>query len=284
VGSDGVGERVKQRLRAAYRSAFETSPTLRMLYYLMKVPSAKRTTTFVDASYSQEWSEFCEILDRTSSVDDWISIPGFDDAPATYIHNGRKTYGRFDANRVWMDEVEKTIRQSFPEARSITEYGCGVGRNVIDLKLRFPSMACYGYELSQAGVDVARAAAKKFGQDVAYAQLDYVKGTAADFVHPPTDLALTVFSLEQIPHASVLAVKNMLDHTNLGSIHMEPVCENYPLSYGGILGRLYTWRVDYLQNFDDGVRALPVADVSYRVLDTSANPLEPRPSLYTLRR
>jgi hypothetical protein len=228
------------------------------------------------------WGAYQERLDQTSDLDAWLCIRGFDDAPTTHVMNGKVRHGGFDTNRFWIDEIERTIRDRFPGAKSITEYGCGVGRNLLALKKRFPEMACYGYELADAGVQVARNAAKKFGLDVEYAQLDYVKDGPDKYVHPKTDLALTVFSLEQIPHVSPVAVKNMLDHVERGTIHVEPVCENYAKSYLGVLGRLYSKRVDFLQNFDDGVRALPVRAVHARVLDTSHNPLIPNPSVYAL--
>jgi hypothetical protein len=272
---------LKSRLRPLYTSVFERSPTARILY-LLATPRTRRDTEFVREGYTGSWSAYQKRLDRAKTLDEWLCIPGWDDAPTTHVYEGKVRHAGFDTNRYWMDEIEKTIREHFPGARSITEYGCGVGRNMLAMKKRFPEMACYGYELAEAGVEVARNAAKKFGLDVQYAQLDYVKDGPAKYVHPKTDLALTVFSLEQIPHVSPVAVKNMLDHVVLGTIHVEPVCENYPKSYLGVLGRLYSKRVDFLQNFDFGVRALPVSSVHRKVLDTSHNPLIPNPSVYAL--
>ncbi|MBS2016779.1 MAG: class I SAM-dependent methyltransferase [Deltaproteobacteria bacterium] len=272
---------LKSRLRPVYASVFERSPTARILY-LLATPRTRRNTEFVRDGYMGSWAAYQARLDASHTLEDWLCIRGFDDAPTTHVRDGRVIHGGFDTNRYWIDEIEQTIREHFPTARSITEYGCGVGRNLLALKRRFPEMACYGYELADAGVEVARNAAKKFGLDVKYSQLDYVKDGDAKYVHPKTDLALTVFSLEQIPHVSPVAVKNMLDHATLGTIHVEPVCENYPKSYLGMLGRVYSKRVDFLQNFDFGVRALPVRAVHAKVLDTSHNPLIPNPSVYSL--
>lgn len=274
---------LKSRLRPMYASLFERSPTARMLY-LLATPKTRRNTEFVRDGYMGSWSAYQSRLDASDSIGAWLCIRGFDDAHTTHVFDGKVRHSGFDTNRYWIDAIEQTIRERFPGAASITEYGCGVGRNLLALKQRFPSMVCCGYELADAGVAVARNAAKKFGFDVAYAQLDYVKDPPSKYVHPKTDLALTVFSLEQIPHVSMLAVRNMLDHSELGSIHVEPVSENYPRSYLGVLGRLYTKRVDFLQNFDDGVRALPVSAVHARVLDSSHNPLIPNPSVYALVR
>lgn len=272
---------LKSRLRPLYTSVFERSPTARILYLLAR-RRTERDADFVHDGYMDAWRAYREHLAGCATLEDWLCIRGVDDAPTTHVYQGRVRHGGYDTNRYWIDQIEATIRERFPGARSITEYGCGVGRNLLALKRRFPEMACYGYELAEAGVEVAREAARKFGVDVEYAPLDYVKDGPDRYVHPRTDLALTVFSLEQVPHVSSVAVKNMLDHSNLGSIHVEPVCENYPRTYLGFLGRVYTLRVDYLRNFDRVVRALPVREVHARVLDSSHNALIPHPSLYAL--
>ncbi|MGC4079555.1 MAG: class I SAM-dependent methyltransferase [Rubrivivax sp.] len=189
---------LKGRMRPLYTSVFERSPTARMLY-LLAAPRMRRDTEFVRDGYMGSWSAYEERLDRAATVDDWICIRGFDDAPTTHVFEGKIRHSGFDTNRVWIDEIVKTIAEHFPGARSITEYGCGVGRNLLAIKQRFPEMACYGYELADAGVHVARSAAKKFKLDVKYAQLDYIKDGRDKYVHPKTDLAITVFSLERNP-------------------------------------------------------------------------------------
>ncbi len=270
------------RLREIHRELYPHSPTLRVANLFVR-PAMQRTGAFVSEGYDHVWGAYEAHLDRCQTVEEWLCIDGFDDAATTHMRDGRLVRrARWDSNRYWHDEIEKTIREHFPRAKSITEYGCGVGRNVIALSRRFPEMKCYGYELVQAGVNVADRAAKKFGLDIEYAQLDYVRDPPAKFIHPESDLALTVFSLEQIPYASGVAVKNMLDHSKMGSIHVEPVPENYPKSYLGVLGRVYSNRVNYLRDFDAIVRSLPNHGVSFRTLPSSHNPLIPTPSVYTI--
>jgi len=272
----------KKKVRPLYAPIFDRSATARMLVLLAK-PKDTRDTEFVNEGYGARWERYMRRLEQSTTLDEWLWIHGYDDVATTSFIRGRVHRGSdWDANKYYVDEIERTIRERFPNARSITEYGCGVGRPLLALKKRFPEMACYGYELTHEGVGVARSAAAKFGLDVKFSQLDYIKDGEDKYVHPRTDLALTIFSLEQIPHVSPVAVKNMLDHVKMGSIHVEPVPENYPMSYFGVLGRLYTKKVDYLQNFDSAVRALPVSDVQIRVLDSSHNPLIPAPSIYSL--
>jgi hypothetical protein len=275
-------ETLKRQLRPIYVPIFERSATARVLALLAQ-PRHNRNTEFVNEGYGDRWEQYLARLDRCSTLDEWLWIPGYDDVKTTSIVRGRMHHGNdWNAQHFYVSTIEETIRSKFPKARSITEYGCGIGRPLLALKRRMPHLECFGYELTPEGMSVGQAAAKKFGLDVKFGQLDYIKDPHEKYVHPKTDLALTVFSLEQIPHVAPVAVKNMLDHVNIGSIHVEPVAENYPHNYIGLLGRLYTKRVDYLQNFDSAVRALPVHEVSVRTLDSSHNPLIPTPSLYTL--
>ena len=68
-----------------------------------------------------------------------------------------------------------------------------------------------------------------------------------------------------------------------GSLHVEPVCENYPLNFRGLMGRIYIRKRDYLQNFDRNVRTLGLRNITKSVLPTAHNPLM-FPSLYLLEK
>ena len=92
-----------------------------------------------------------------------------------------------------------------------------------------------------------------------------------------------MFSLEQLPRSSETAVRNILDHVRLGSIHIEPVPENYPRTLRGMLGRIEHRRVDYLSGFDAVVHSLNLKSVTLRKLTSAHNPLM-SPSLYVLRK
>lgn len=271
---------VKDKLRPYYVEAFERSPTLRTLY-LLAAGRMRRDTDFVVTGYESSWAAYETRLDSCRSVEEWLTIPGFDDKSRTQVFDGKVRHGSQDTNSYWMERAFEQIDARFPEASSITEYGSGVGRNVLRAKVRYPKFRCYGYELAGPGVAIAMKAAARFGVEVEYAKLDYVLDPPARYVHPTTDLALTIFSLEQIPYASALAVSHMLDHANLGSIHVEPVLEHYPKSYRGMLARVYSAQVDYLRNFDGAVRSLGLAEVHHELLATSHNPLI-FPSIYTL--
>lgn len=271
---------LRAQLRPIYVPIIERSPALSMLA-LVAEGAVDRKTDYVHDGYMEVWGAYEERLARCKSFDEWLFIPGFDDVPHAYHIDGRIRYTVFDHTSFEIDTIASWIEEHFPNARSITEYGCGVGRNMLAIKRRFPHFDCYGYELAEAGVEVARKAAAKFGMDVKYAPLDYVKDGADKYVHPRTDLALTVYSLEQVPYAGLIGARNMLDHANMGSIHLEPVSENYPLNYRGMMGRLHSYQVDYLKNFDGGVRSLALREVRSKVLDTAHNPLM-YPTIYAL--
>src|SRR5207249_2116644 len=146
-----------------------------------------------------------------------------------------------------------------------------------------PELEVYGYELCDDGVSVARAAANKFGLDVSVSQLDYVKGPSSQYVFRNTDIAFTMFSLEQLPDNNKLALENILNHVTLGSIHLEPVPENYPYTYRGMIGRIYSSKANYLKNFDHNVNNLKLKSATKAVLDTSHNPIM-YPTIYILKK
>lgn len=241
-----------------------------------------RTTEAVRSEYDPGWASYTTHLLNTDRIDSWLRIPGVEDERGYCNVGGRVEFEAFDSNDFNRNALLTALKSSFPEAKSITEFGCGIGRNILFLRERL-NVSCYGYELCEPGVAIAKAAAEKFKVDVKYAQLDYVKDPARKYVFPKSDVAFTMFSLEQIPHDCDKALKNILDNVNLGSIHIEPVPENYPHSPRGLLGRLEHSKIDYLRGFDAAVRRLGLKSVSVSRLDSAHNPLM-FPSLYVLKK
>lgn len=239
-----------------------------------------RDTQAVSTEYDHGWEEYRKYLRSCESISDWLCIPGVEDAPAHYLVDGHVAYEKFHSGGFYRDTLLQTLRENFPGATSITEYGCGVGRNVLFLREEL-GIKGYGYELCQPGVEVATEAAQKFGLDAKYAQLDYLNDAPEKFVFPATDVAFTMFSLEQIPRRSEVALQNILRRVKLGAIHIEPVPERYPWSLRGTLGRLEHWKVDYLSGFDASVRRLSLKSVKVRRLRSAHNPLM-SPSVYVL--
>lgn len=233
--------------------------------------------------YDAAWQAYAEFLSGCSNLDQWLKIKGVEDVPYYCNVNGALQFQAFHSDDYNRRHILETIRREFPDAKSVTEYGCGIGRNVLFLKQQMPQLECYGYELCSPGVKIARDAADRFGLDVQYGQLDYVAGAEADYVFPKTDVAFTMYSLEQLPRTNKLAVENILRHVSQGSIHIEPVRENYPYTLRGIVGRLDQWKADYLRDFERNVSSIALAEIKREYLDSSHSPLV-YPTRYVLKK
>lgn len=255
----------------------------RMTLFSLRRAQQNRDTVTVLSEYSDGWAQYRNHLDAAKSLDEWLCIHGVEDVSSYCNVGGRLSYQVFDSARFYRECLLLALRSHFPNAGSITEFGCGVGRNLLFLKREMPGMDCFGYELCQPGVEVARTAAQKFGLSVNYAQLDYVNDSREKYVFPGTDVAFTMFSLEQLPRSNATALEHILDRVKLGSIHIEPVPENYPISLRGILGRIEHQRVDYLSGFDAAVRNIGLQGVTVRKVASAHNPLM-FPSLYVLEK
>ncbi|THJ19897.1 MAG: class I SAM-dependent methyltransferase [Nitrospira sp. CG24E] len=256
---------------------------MRMTYAVLRRRRLKRKTANVVQEYSDGWNQYRDYLRKAKTLEDWLRVPGVEDQPGFFNVEGRLSYQSFDHIGFYRRTLLEALRRHFTGISSITEYGCGVGRNLLFLKSRFPQVAMYGYELCAPGVEIARAASEKFGLDCCFSQLDYLHGHSSQYVFPDSDIGFTMFSLEQIPKESQAALRNILHHVRFGSLHIEPVPENYPLSLRGLVGRLDHWKVDYLTGFDKSVRRLGLKDVIVEPVCSAHNPLM-FPSLYILNK
>ena len=255
----------------------------RATFNAIRQPKYDRSTAVVLDEYSAGWESYAQHLDRCATIEDWLKVKGVEDQPSYCNVSGELRYEAFDSIGFNRQTILDSLQREFPGASSVTEFGCGLGRNVLFLKRAMPQLQCFGYELCKPGVEIAQRAAQKFGIDVRYAQLDYVHDAESKYVFPRTDVAFTMYSLEQLPVTNGRAIRNVLGHVNQGSIHLEPVPENYPLTYRGILGRLDHWKADYLRNFERNIVACGLAKFTKARLDTAHNPLM-FPSLYVLRK
>lgn len=246
-------------------------------------PRMGRQNLNVLTEYSVGWESYAKYLDRCVTLDDWLRIQGVDDVSSFCQVSGKLEYQSFDSGEFNKRKILTTLQREFPDAKSVAEYGCGIGRNLLYLKRQMPHMKCFGYELCKPGVELAEAAAIKFGMDVSYSQLDYVGGSESDYVFPKTDVSFTVFSLEQLPDTNKIAVENILRHATYGSIHIEPVPEVYPFSLRGLIGRIDHWKANYLRNFEGNISKLKNVQITREFLNSSHNPLM-FPTLYVIRK
>jgi hypothetical protein len=256
---------------------------MRSAWIVLRRPKMRRDASSVTQEYSAGWSAYLAHIEKARSLDEWLRIPGVEDGPRFCNVEGRLEYQAFDSMGYYRGALLRAIERHFPQARSVTEFGAGLGRNLLFLKRARPALDIYGYELCAPGVEVGNAGAARFGIEARYAQLDYLRDPPEKFVFPQTDIAFTMFSLEQLPQGADVALRNILARTTLGSIHIEPVPENYPFTVRGLLGRIDHWKVDYLTGFDRAARGLGLKEVIHERLDSAHNPLM-FPSVYVLKK
>jgi hypothetical protein len=242
-----------------------------------------RGVNIVTDEYEESWKIYGEYLDRCKNLKEWMHIPEFEDTPGFYNVDGELFYGEFNSQDFYRSTLIQAIKTHFPSAKSFTEYGCGVGRNLISIKTHIPEAFCNGYELCHNGVNVAKKAAVKFNLDINYSQLDYIVDGREKYIFPESDVSFTMFSLEQLPFQSEQALKNILSNSKLGSIHFEPVPENYPKSLRGVLGRIEHKKVDYLGGFNDAILSIPNITISLEKIKSAHNPLM-FPSAYIIKK
>ncbi len=256
--------------------------TLVTIYSIIRPKLLRKTNQVID-EYSTGWEEYSPLLEACENLEDWLRIKGVEDQPDFYNISGNLVLESFDSNDHNRKIILETIRHEFPNAKSITEFGCGLGRNLLYIKKNFPQAECYGYELCRPGVDIARSAAIKFDLNVSYQQLDYVNAGDSSYVFPETDVAFTLFSLEQLPDTNKKAIENILKRVKLGTVHIEPVPENYPFTLRGIIGRLNHWKANYLRNFERNLTELKNVQIKRKFINTSHSPLM-FPTLYIIKK
>jgi hypothetical protein len=254
------------------------------LYWALRRRPIKRDLAGVLHEYKPGWTHFAEILNSTDDLGTWLNLPMLDNTAGYTQINGELTYANsFNSSNYYRSVLRSAIERHFGTIDSVTEYGCGIGRNLLYLKQEFPALRCFGYELVPEGVEIAQHAARKFGADIQYAQLDYLRDGNDKFKFPSTDLAFTMFSLEQLPSQCNVALKNILLRSNRGSVHLEPVPENYPYSLRGMIARVQHRKMGYLSGFPKAVAEQKLKEVIYEPMTSSHNPLM-FPSMYALKK
>src|SRR5437588_317388 len=98
-----------------------------------------------------------------------------------------------------------------------------------------------------------------------------------------SDVSFTCFSLEQVPVDVHNALANILALSIRGSVHLEPVPENYPFTWRGIIGRIDHRKVNYVRNLDGVTKSCGAHIAERTILRTAHNPLM-FPTLYVLRK
>jgi SAM-dependent methyltransferase len=253
-----------------------------LAWYAIRRPKMIRNTLAVTEEYTDTWNAFRDKLERSSTVAEWLNDN--DGIERYYNIDGRYSKQVFDSADFYRKTMLDGFERNYRGAKSVAEFGCGVGRNLIYLHLAHPELKLYGFELCKPGVELGNAAAKKFNLPITYTQLDYLNWIPADIKMPDIDVAFTIFSLEQIPDKNDIALQNIMSKVNMGTFHLEPVVENYPWTIRGMISKIDHYKVGYLKNFDKNARMVAGnSNVTKEIYGTAHNPLM-YPSLYVCRK
>jgi hypothetical protein len=220
---------------------------IRYSWEILSEKQVRRDPSFVKGEYSKIWVSDWKKLEACRTVEEWLYE--HPKCPSWWAVRRNGVLGTGIQGNPWaclFIQLGDAIEKYHPNAKSITEYGCGGGSNLFYLKHRFPHLECYGYELTQEGVELARAAAKKFGLDIKFAQRNYLDDKPE---FPATELSYTVLSLEQVPNDLHIALKNIHKMTTVASIHIEPILELAPKTPWGYLARAHFKRRNLTMNF-----------------------------------
>ncbi|MBN9287344.1 MAG: hypothetical protein BGO43_15745 [Gammaproteobacteria bacterium 39-13] len=252
-------------------------------YIALRRSRISRSKSTVQGEYENGWKQYEAILEKCDTLESWLYLKGIEDQPIICNINGKMCFTSYNMPEFNRQSILRTMKNEFDQISSITEFGSGLGRNLLYIKKLFPHIQCYGYELCVNGVEMAKRASKKFGVDVQYSQLDFVNDSEEKYVFPKTDVAFTMYALEQIPLASSKAIQNILNHVHKGSVHIEPVVENYPMTLRGVIGKIDHWKIDYLRNFEKGLKKFSDIAFTKEQVNTSHNPLM-YPSIYCVKK
>ena len=252
------------------------------LKIFIKKKTLNRITSNVKIKYENVWGKSRSILENCSDENKWIKR---DLNFRISNYKGNLRYKNFDFIDYNINKINNIVRNEFSGVKSITEFGSGLGKNLIRLKKILPQIKYYGYELTESGVEISNLASKKFNLDIEYSQLDFVNDDETKFIFPKSNLGVTLFALEQISDEKSikLGIENILKSVTHGSIHIEPVLENYPDNIHGFFCKKYHRNHDYLKNFEEIISK--IKNISYKkiVLNCSGNPFM-CPSLYIIKK
>ena len=255
---------------------------IKLAVFVISRKKIQRTVNQVEDEYTTGWNMYRNKLENSATIEDWLNDN--DGTAAYYNVEGKFSKQVFDSSDFYRKTFLNAFEKHYPDAKSVAEFGCGVGRNLIYLHKHYSNVKLYGFELCKPGVELANKAAQKFNLPIQYFQLDYLNWIPSHITIPNIDVGFTIFSLEQIPDDSLQALNNIMSRVNMGTFHLEPVVENYPWTIRGIIGRIDHYKVGYLNNFEKNARKV-VGDknINRQIYNTAHNPLM-YPSLYILKK
>jgi SAM-dependent methyltransferase len=167
-----------------------------------------------------------------------------------------------------LDRVVRSVLRYSP--RIVVEFGCGIGRNLIAIKRRCPSVRCLGLELVAPAVELANMASEYYGFPIEVSTADITKPLALE----RADVCFSVQALEEIPD-SVGVFEQMRISSLKGVVLFEPMTELYPYSIRGFAARLRMKHLDRLAGLYSYIGRCGYPVKSAELLGDAGNALNP---------
>jgi len=248
---------------------------IKKLFFFLKIILKKqdnRTLDQVEHRYNIKWKKDKYILNNSNYLE-WVNGKK---EPDYHLINKKLVFCHFNERYFFLDKVFEILDKNFSNFKSLTEFGSGNGQNLLMLKKKYLNKKFYGYELSESGVEISKFAAEKFDLDVNYSKLNFAKNyNDVNHVYPKSDISFTFTALEQVSHYNDLknSINNILNHSNLGCIFIEPIVENYPNTLHGKLSKIYHYKHNYIKQFEKVLNEIKIVKkYNKEVINFSGNP------------
>jgi S-adenosylmethionine-diacylgycerolhomoserine-N-methlytransferase len=153
-----------------------------------------------------------------------------------YIYDASRKYYLLGRDRL-LDELQP------PPGGSVLEVACGTGRNLVSAARRYPGARLYGFDISAAMLDTARAAIARRGLDD---RIALCLGDATDFSGERAfqvaafDRVFISYALSMIPPWREVLVRSTTQLSPIGAVHIVDFgqLENLPRAFKT---GLYAW-------------------------------------------
>src|SRR5207244_3440706 len=122
-------------IREAYHLA-------KISYRLVRESKLTRSTSKVQKEYEAAWNVPAKLLPQAGTLKDWFYLLSDREIPSLHNVSGKLQNAVFDT-AFYREQILAQIQLHFPQASSVTEYGCGAGENLLFLKTRLPHLECY---------------------------------------------------------------------------------------------------------------------------------------------
>jgi SAM-dependent methyltransferase len=181
-------------------------------------------------------------------------------------------------------EATRRLQQSLIQAidfyrpKSVLEFGCGAGRNLLAIKRARPGVRCIGLELTPASVEVAKLASQRYNLETEVHVADVTKPvTQAE----SADVCFSVHALEQIPD-SRLVFEQMYRLARKAVVLFEPIVELYGWSPRYMAARIRAHHLDRLRGLYPYILRKRHKIGLARLPDATSNALNPTVELHVL--